>query len=75
MLTIARDPSGIVPESWRALYGINPMAGVIEGFRWSLFGGTPPGSLLWVSSGIVLLILVTGLYAFRRMERTFVDVV
>lgn len=69
-------PSSLVPERWRALYGINPMASVIEGFRWALLGkGTPPGPMLWVSVAVVVLLLLTGLMFFRRMERTFVDVV
>jgi len=69
-------PSTLVPESWRALYGVNPMAGVVEGFRWALLGKTEgPGALLVVSVAIVILILVGGLYYFRRMEKTFADVV
>jgi lipopolysaccharide transport system permease protein len=69
-------PSSIVPEKWRALYGLNPMAGVVEGFRWALLGkAQPPGALLWVSVAVVLLILIGGLYYFRRMEQQFADVV
>jgi len=69
-------PSSIVPESWRALYGLNPMAGVVEGFRWALLGkSNPPGALLAVSIAMVVLILVGGLYYFRRMEQQFADVV
>ena len=69
-------PSSIVPESWRALYGLNPMAGVVEGFRWALLGkSSPPGALLAVSVAMVVLILVGGLYYFRRMEQEFADVV
>src|SRR5207253_4709866 len=69
-------PSSIVPERWRALYGINPMAGVVEGFRWALLGkGERPGALLVVSVAMVILILVSGLFYFRRMEATFADVV
>ncbi|MDE2060229.1 MAG: ABC transporter permease, partial [candidate division NC10 bacterium] len=68
--------STLVPESWRALYGLNPMAGVVEGFRWALLGKAEgPGALLAVSVTIVILILVGGLYYFRRMEKTFADVV
>lgn len=68
--------STLVPESWRALYGVNPMAGVVEGFRWALLGKAEgPGPLLAVSVLIVILILVGGLYYFRRMERTFAHVV
>ena len=69
-------PSSIVPERWRALYGLNPMAGVVEGFRWALLGKTqPPGSLLAVSVTVVILLLIGGLYYFRRMEQEFADVV
>lgn len=69
-------PSSIVPEKWRALYGLNPMAGVVEGFRWALLGKTEaPGAMLWVSVAVVILILVGGLYYFRRMEQEFADVV
>ena len=69
-------PSSLVPEKWRALYGLNPMAGVVEGFRWALLGKTEaPGAMLWVSVGVVILILVGGLYYFRRMEQEFADVV
>lgn len=69
-------PSSIVPESWRALYGINPMAGVVEGFRWALLGkSSPPSAMLFVSVFVVLVLLVGGLYYFRRMEQEFADVV
>jgi lipopolysaccharide transport system permease protein len=68
--------SSAIPQRWRALYGINPMAGVVEGFRWALLGKTNgPGALLLVSIGVVILILVGGLYYFRRMEATFADIV
>jgi lipopolysaccharide transport system permease protein len=68
--------SSIVPARWRALYGLNPMAGVVEGFRWALLGkSTGPGALLAVSVGVVILILIGGLYYFRRMEAEFADVV
>ncbi|MBN1954935.1 MAG: ABC transporter permease [Anaerolineae bacterium] len=69
-------PSSLVPERWRALYGLNPMAGVIEGFRWALLGQTdPPGPLLAVSAAMVVVLLLSGLFYFRRMEKTFADVV
>jgi len=67
--------SSLVPERWRALYGLNPMAGVVEGFRWALLGKDPPGLLLAVSATVVVLLLIGGLYYFRRMEKTFADVV
>ena len=69
-------PAKLVPEAWRAVYGLNPMAGVVEGFRWALLGtASPPGPLLAVSVAAVLTLVVSGLYYFRRMEKTFADVV
>jgi lipopolysaccharide transport system permease protein len=68
--------STLVPARWRPLYGLNPMAGVIEGFRWALLGrAQAPGVMLLVSVGVVALVLVGGLYYYRRMEKTFADVV
>jgi lipopolysaccharide transport system permease protein len=69
-------PSSLVPIKWRWVYGLNPMAGVIEGFRWSLTGhGDPPGLLLFASFLVVLAILAGGLAFFQRMEATIADVV
>ncbi|MBC8509686.1 MAG: ABC transporter permease [Chloroflexi bacterium] len=69
-------PSSMVPEPWRALYGINPMTGVIEGFRWAMLGtDTSLGLETAVSVFVSLVLIVSGLYYFRRMERTFADVV
>jgi lipopolysaccharide transport system permease protein len=69
-------PSSMVPAKWRWLYGLNPMAGVIEGFRWALTGhGQPPGVLLLASSGAVLVLLVGGAMFFQRMEGTVADLV
>ncbi len=69
-------PSSLIPEKYRLLYGLNPMAGVVEGFRWALLGkAEPPGPLLWVSVVSVMVLLVGGLFYFRRMERSFADVV
>jgi lipopolysaccharide transport system permease protein len=70
-------PSTLIPESWRTLYEIiNPMVGVVNGFRWALLGeAEPPGFTLVISTLIVIAILVSGLYYFRRMERIFADVV
>ena len=69
-------PSSLVPEKWRWLYGLNPMAGVIEGFRWSLAGhGSAPGGMMAVSAAVVVLILVGGLAYFQHMETTVADVV
>ncbi len=75
-ITPVAYPSSIVPEKWRALYGLNPMAGVVEGFRWALLGKTEaPGPLLAVSVATVIALLIGGLYYFRRMEETFADIV
>jgi lipopolysaccharide transport system permease protein len=69
-------PSSMLSEPWRTLYGINPMAGVVEGFRWALLGSTMPAvPMLVVSAAAALIVLVTGLFYFRRMEKTFADVV
>jgi len=69
-------PSSLVPEGWRVLYGLNPMAGVVEGFRWALLGTrNAPGPMLAVSVAVVVALLVGGLYYFRRMEKGFADVV
>ena len=67
-------PSSMVPQRWQWLYGLNPMSGVIEGFRWSLTGhGRSPGLLQIVSACIVLLLLTGGLFFFQRMECTIAD--
>ena len=69
-------PSTLVPEPWRELYAINPMVGVVEGFRWALLGSaTAPGPMIAVSSGAALVILISGAFYFRRMEKTFADLV
>ena len=68
--------SSIVPAKWRWLYGLNPMAGVIEGFRWSITGrGDPPGRMIIVSVLVVLVVLASGLFYFQKMESTVADVV
>jgi homopolymeric O-antigen transport system permease protein len=68
-------PSSLVPLKWRWLYGVNPMAGVIEGFRWSLAGrGEPPGRILAASVAVVIVILLGGIAYFQRMETTIADV-
>jgi lipopolysaccharide transport system permease protein len=69
-------PSSLLPEPWRTLYGLNPMAGVVEGFRWTLLGtNTKPGAMVALSALVALLLLVGGAFYFRRMEKTFADVV
>ncbi|GCL42788.1 MULTISPECIES: ABC transporter permease [Nostocales] len=69
--------SSIVPEQWRFIYSLNPMVGVIDGFRWAILGGNSqlylPGFIL--SMGLVFLLLVSGIWYFRKMERTFADVI
>jgi len=69
-------PVSLVPEHWRWLYGLNPMAGVIEGFRWALLGRTAPDPVVMAESMVVLLLVViTGLVYFRKMERQFADII
>ena len=69
--------SSVVPEKWRLLYSVNPMVGVIDGFRWAILGGETqlywPGFIL--SMGLVTLLLTSGVWYFRKMERTFADVI
>jgi lipopolysaccharide transport system permease protein len=68
-------PSSLLPEPWRTLYGLNPMAGVVEGFRWALLGtDTAPGKMIIVSSMVALILLIGGAFYFRRMEESFADV-
>lgn len=69
-------PSSMLDEPWRTLYGLNPMVGVVEGFRWALLGTeTRPGPIILVSSVAAVALLVGGAFYFRRLERTFADVV
>ena len=70
-------PSSLLSEPWRSVYGLNPMVGVVEGFRWALLGlDTPaPVLLMLLSGGVSLSLLVAGAYYFRRMERMFADLV
>jgi len=69
-------PSSLLQEPWRTVYSLNPMVGVVEGFRWALLGtSTAPGPMIIVSSVAAVLILVGGAFYFRRMERTFADTV
>lgn len=75
-LTPVTYPSSIVPERLRALYGLNPMTGVVEGFRWALLGRARPlGALIAISVASVILVLIGGFYYFRRMESEFADLV
>jgi lipopolysaccharide transport system permease protein len=69
-------PSSLLDEPWKTLYGLNPMAGVVEGFRWALLGtDTQPGSMIYVSALVSVSLLISGAFYFRRMEKTFADVV
>lgn len=69
-------PTSIVPEPWRPLFALNPMVGVVDGFRWALLGSpVAPDATVLISIGAVVVILVAGLFYFRRMERTFADVI
>jgi len=69
-------PSSLLAEHWRPLYALNPMVGVVEGFRWALLGSGPaPGPMLLSSTLTALVMLVTGTFFFRRIERTFADVI
>jgi len=68
--------ANVISEKWQLVYSLNPMAGVVNGFRWALLGaGNGPDLALWVSTGISVLILVSGLFYFRNMERTFADTI
>src|SRR5262249_33887507 len=70
------DSATIIGEPWRTIIGLNPMAGVVDGFRWALLDiGSPPSAMLALSAGVAIVLLVTGTAFFRRMERTFADVV
>jgi lipopolysaccharide transport system permease protein len=65
-----------VQSEWlQAFYGLNPMVGVIEGFRWALLGETPPSAMIFLSAVMSLVLLITGLYFFRRVERSFADLI
>jgi lipopolysaccharide transport system permease protein len=69
-------PSSLLTEPWRTIYGLNPMVGVVEGFRWALLGtDTAPGTAVVVSSFMAGILLVSGTFYFRRMEKTFADIV
>ncbi len=67
--------SSLIPEKWRLLYSLNPMTGVVEGFRWALLGSGKMGELTWVSILITIFLLISGLMYFKRMELTFADVI
>ncbi len=68
-------PSSMLHGPWRTLFGLNPMVGAVEGFRWALLGTRPPGGMVLVSTAASLVMLITGAYYFRRMERRFADII
>jgi lipopolysaccharide transport system permease protein len=72
---VAYSASLVTGRILRIVYGLNPMAGVIQGFRWAIMGGDPPGELFIVSIIMVVVLLISGLFYFRRMERTFADTI
>jgi lipopolysaccharide transport system permease protein len=75
-LTPIAYPSSLVPEAWRPIYGLNPMTGVVEGMRWALFDTVAPDwRMMGVSFSVAAVLFVSGLYYFRRTERTFADVI
>ncbi len=75
-LTPIAYPSSLVPQAWRVVYGLNPMTGVVDGFRWALVGGpSPDPGLMAASVAVVIALLVGGLFYFRRVEAQFADVV
>lgn len=66
----------MIPQgTWQIVYGLNPIAGVIQGFRWALIGGTPPNEMFGISILMVFALLISGLFYFKRMERSFADVI
>lgn len=68
-------PTSVVPHQWLWLYSLNPMVGVVDGFRWAIIGGDAPGVTVMISASVTVLLLIAGLFYFRRMERVFADVV
>jgi lipopolysaccharide transport system permease protein len=68
-------PSSLLSEPWRTLYGLNPMVGVVEGFRWALLGSAPPSGTIAFSTIVALALLVSGLFYFQSVERKFADVI
>jgi lipopolysaccharide transport system permease protein len=69
-------PSSMLGEGWRIVYAVNPMVGVVEGFRWALLGlDTAPGPMIVVSSIMAVIVLISGAFYFRRMEKNFADII
>lgn len=71
---VAYSSASVTPR-WRTLYGLNPMVGVIEGFRWSMLREAQPSGMIFISSIMAVLLLISGLYYFRRVERSFADLI
>ncbi|HEY0810453.1 MAG TPA: ABC transporter permease [Longimicrobiales bacterium] len=64
-----------ITQPWRTLYGLNPMVGVIEGFRWGVLRERPPSAMMLLSAGVAVMMLISGIYYFRRVEKTFADLI
>jgi lipopolysaccharide transport system permease protein len=64
-----------VPESWRLIYALNPLVGIIDGFRWSLLGGAPDTGTVWIALAMTAATIAVGVWYFRRMECSFADVI
>ena len=67
--------SKVISPKWQLVYSLNPMAGVVNGFRWALLGTPAPGAIIWVSTLASLVVLISGAFYFRRMERIFADTI
>jgi lipopolysaccharide transport system permease protein len=67
--------ASLIPEKWRWLYGLNPMTGVVEGFRWALLGNGQVDGMLWISIVIIIILFISGLIYFKHTEATFADVI
>jgi lipopolysaccharide transport system permease protein len=68
-------PASMIPQQWQFIYALNPMTGVIEGFRWALLGTSPPETMILVSLCAVIVLLISGMFYFRRMEQYYADIV
>lgn len=67
--------SSIVPAKWQLIYALNPMKGIVDGFRWAILGSAKPGWTFFISLGMAFIVLISGMFYFRRMERTFADMI
>jgi lipopolysaccharide transport system permease protein len=74
-LSFVMVPASKIPHKWLWLFSLNPMTGVVAGFRWALYGDQAPSGFFWLSALMVVVVLISGLYYFRRMERVFADLV